>query len=234
MSNLSRIDGPDFNEDLLALVTIDSARLPWGPTHVPGMSQKLFERIGTGPCARETALLRLAPGAAVPGGIAECRIDMLVIEGTVQLGAVHHRAGMFVRVPAGCEIDLCSEVGAIVMLKKRAGCEVGGDPIALDTKDRANWAAWGGRGSEKAQLYEAGALPESSWVGFMLPDLAIPEHDHAGGEEIFILEGEIRDERGLYGPGTWVRFPVGLTHAPVSLAAGCRMLVREGDARRLA
>lgn len=232
MTNLVRIEGPDFNEDLLALVTIDSARLPCNPTRVPEVSEKLFERIGAGPCARETALLRLAPGAAVPGGVAECRIDMLVLEGSVQSGAAHHDAGMFVRVPAGTEIALGSDKGATVMLKKRGG-DAGGGPIALDTKDRANWAAWGGRGSEKAQLYDAGALAEASWVGFMLPDLTIPEHVHAGGEEIFILEGEIRDERGLYGPGAWVRFPVGLPHTPVSLAEGCRMLVREGDARPL-
>ena len=64
MTNLVRIEGPDFNEDLLALVTIDSARLPWNPTRVPAVSEKLFERIGVGPCARETALL--APHAARP------------------------------------------------------------------------------------------------------------------------------------------------------------------------
>lgn len=230
MSNLVRIEGSDFNEDLLALVTIDSARLPWNPTRVPKVWEKLFERIGVGPCARETGLLRLAPGASVPGGVAECRIDMLVLEGSVQLGAVYRDAGMFVRVPVGAEIALGSDKGATVMLKKRGGNADGG-PIALDTKDRANWAAWGGRGSEKAQLYDSGTLAEASWVGFMLPDLTIPEHDHAGGEEIFILEGEIRDERGLYGPGAWVRFPIELSHTPVSLAEGCRMLVREGDAR---
>ena len=101
MTNLARIEGPDFNEDLLALVTIDSARAPWNPTDVPGVSEKLFERIGAGPSARETALLRLEPGAVLPEGPAECRIDVLVLEGSVELGAVHHDAGMFVRVPAG-------------------------------------------------------------------------------------------------------------------------------------
>jgi hypothetical protein len=232
MTHLARIEGPDFNENLLTLVTIDSAQVPWHATRVPEVSEKLFERIGAGPCARETALFLLEPGAALPGGVAECRIDMLVLEGSVHLGEAHHDAGMFVRVPSGKEIALRSDDGATVMLKKRGG-DAGGGPIAIDTKDRANWAAWGGRGSEKAQLYDAGSLAEASWVGFMLPDLTIPEHAHAGGEEIFILEGEIRDERGLYGPGAWVRFPIGLSHTPVSLADGCRMLVREGDAHPL-
>lgn len=232
MSNIARIDGPDVNADLLELVTIDSSQLPWRSAGIPGVSEKVFERIGAGAAARETALLRLDPRTIVPGGVAQCRIDMLVLAGSVELLGLRRTAGMFVRVPVGTEIDLRSADGATVLVKKR-GERASGEPIALDTHDRANWAAWGGRGSEKAQLYEAGLLPEASWVGFMLPDLTIPEHDHAGGEEIFILEGEIRDERGLYGPGAWVRFPIGVRHTPVSLSQGCRMLVREGDAHPL-
>jgi anti-sigma factor ChrR (cupin superfamily) len=232
MSNIARIDGPDVNADLLELITIDSDQVPWQPTGVPGLSEKVFERIGGGGAARETALLRLQSRATVPGGVAQCRIDMLVLAGGVELAGTHHAAGMFVRVPAGTEISLRSTEGATVLVKKRGG-QAAGEPIVLDTRDRANWAAWGGRGSEKAQLYDAGPIREASWVGYMLPDLTIPEHDHVGGEEIFILQGELRDERGLYGPGVWIRFPIGLRHTPTSLAEGCRMLVREGDAHPL-
>lgn len=229
MVNIARIEGPDVNANLLELVTIDSGLAPWHGVGVPGVSEKVFERICSGAAARETALLRLDPRATVPGGVAQCRIDLLVLAGSVDLGGLHHTAGMFVRVPVGTEIDLRSNEGATVLLKKRGG-SASGESIVLDTQDRANWAAWGGRGSEKAQLYDPGLIREASWVGYMLPDLTIPEHDHAGGEEIFILQGELRDERGLYGPGVWIRFPIGLRHTPTSLSEGCRMLVREGDA----
>lgn len=232
MIDIARIDGPDVNANLLELVTIDSSRAPWRPAGAAGSSEKVFERIGHGAAARETALLRLDPRATVAGGVAQCRIDMLVLAGGVELGGTHHAAGMFVRVPAGTQIELSSIEGATVFVKKRGG-HAAGESIVLDTLDRANWAAWGGRGSEKAQLYDAGPVREASWVGYMLPDLTIPEHDHVGGEEIFILQGELRDERGHYGPGVWIRFPIGLRHTPTSLAEGCRMLVREGDAHPL-
>ncbi len=232
MNNLARISGSDVNANLLELITIDSNKVAWHSTECAGVSEKVFERIGTGAAARETALLRLDPQASVPGGIAQCRIDMLVLTGSVQAAGAHYAAGMFVRVPTGTDINLRTAEGATVMVKKRGG-QASGAPFALNTHDRANWAAWGGRGSEKAQLYDAGQLPEASWVGYMLPDLTIPEHDHAGGEEIFLLDGELRDERGLYGPGFWIRFPIGVRHTPVSLSAGCRMLVREGDAHPL-
>jgi hypothetical protein len=231
MTDLARISGPDHNADLGQLVTIDSSALPWRGTAAEGVTEKLFERIAHGAEARETALLRLMPGAALPSGRTECRVDVFVLQGAVQLSGQLRPEGSYVRIPKGDEVAVRSAVGATLMVKKRGGA-ADGEPLALDTRDRANWAAWGGRGSEKAQLFNPGVLPEASWVGFMLPDLTIPEHSHAGGEEIFILEGELRDERGHYGPGTWVRFPVGVTHTPTSLSEGCLMLVREGDACR--
>ena len=230
MTELTRIVGPDHNADLMALITIRADEKPWRSTDVPGIEEKLFERIGQGAEARETALMRLAPRTVFPLGRAECRVDIYVLEGAIDLLGRHCAAGYFLRIPSGAEFGLESPDGATIMVKKRGG-PADGAAVALDTMDRTNWAHWGGRGSEKAQIYDPGALSEASWVGFMLPDLTIPEHDHAGGEEIFILEGELRDERGLYGPRTWVRFPIGVTHTPTSLAEGCLMIVREGDAR---
>lgn len=229
MTVLARIIGPDHNADLGALVTIHAHALPWHGTACAGVVEKLFERIGQGPAARETALVRIDGGTSLPAERAECRVDILVLEGSVRIGDRVCQTGHYLRFPKGSEIALNSPAGATLMVKKRGGA-ADGRALAIDTKDRANWAAWGGRGSEKAQLFDAGALPESSWVGFMLPNLTIPEHSHVGGEEIYILEGALRDERGHYGPGSWVRFPVGVTHTPTSLDDGCLMLVREGDA----
>ena len=229
MSGVARISGAEVNADLLELVTVRADALPWAPTGTPGVTAKVLERIASGPDARETAILRLEPGAVLAPEVVQCRVDLFVLEGTLEVGGEARSARYFARFAPGREIGLRSAGGAAVMIKKRAGA--GGADIEIDTADRANWAAWGGRGSEKAQIYDPGELAEASWVGFMLPDLTIPEHAHSGGEEIFILEGELRDERGLYGPGTWVRFPVGVTHTPTSLSQGCLMLVREGDAR---
>jgi len=41
-------------------------------------------------------------------------------------------------------------------------------------------------------------------------------HGHPGGEEVFVLEGALADEDGVYPKGTWVRMPAGSTHAPWS------------------
>ena len=41
-----------------------------------------------------------------------------------------------------------------------------------------------------------------------------PSHSHGGGEEIFVLDGEFADEHGSYGPGSYIRNPIGTSHSP--------------------
>ena len=65
------------------------------------------------------------------------------------------------------------------------------------------------------------------------PGSDFPTHVHGGGEEFLVVEGVFSDEHGDFGPGTYVRNPVGTSHAPRS-KDGCVILVKlwqfqEGD-----
>ena len=62
-------------------------------------------------------------------------------------------------------------------------------------------------------------------------------HIHGGGEEFLVLKGVFHDEGGAYPVGTYVRNPVGSSHAPFS-DEGCTILVKlrqmdEGDQVRV-
>ena len=50
-------------------------------------------------------------------------------------------------------------------------------------------------------------------------------HNHGGGEEIFVLEGVLSDERGDYAAGTYLRNPPGSGHTPFS-RDGCLLFVK--------
>lgn len=50
-------------------------------------------------------------------------------------------------------------------------------------------------------------------------------HTHGGGEEFLVLEGVFSDEHGDFGPGTYVRNPVGSRHTPYS-KDGATILVK--------
>ena len=51
------------------------------------------------------------------------------------------------------------------------------------------------------------------------------KHIHPGGEEIFVLEGELSDEFGVYPAGTYIRNPPGSHHSPFS-SIGCKLFVK--------
>ena len=57
------------------------------------------------------------------------------------------------------------------------------------------------------------------------PGSAFPGHAHPMGEEILVLEGVFSDERGDFGPGSYLRNPDGSRHAPRS-APGCTLFVK--------
>jgi hypothetical protein len=48
------------------------------------------------------------------------------------------------------------------------------------------------------------------------PGSSFSEHIHDGGEEFLVLDGVFSDTTGDFGPGTYVRNPVGSRHAPWS------------------
>ena len=69
------------------------------------------------------------------------------------------------------------------------------------------------------------------------PGASFSAHQHGGGEEILVLEGEFSDEAGHYPAGTYLRNPPGSGHAPFS-ASGCTLFVKlwqfaPGDAQRV-
>lgn len=57
------------------------------------------------------------------------------------------------------------------------------------------------------------------------PGSYFSEHTHSGGEEFLVLDGVFSDEHGDFGPGTYVRNPVGSRHTPYS-KDGATILVK--------
>jgi anti-sigma factor ChrR (cupin superfamily) len=57
------------------------------------------------------------------------------------------------------------------------------------------------------------------------PASAFPAHEHALGEEFFVLAGVFSDEHGDYGEGTYVRNPPGSRHTPHT-DPGCTIFVK--------
>jgi quercetin dioxygenase-like cupin family protein len=61
----------------------------------------------------------------------------------------------------------------------------------------------------------------------MEPGCGYPAHRHVGVEEVLVLRGGYRDDRGEHTAGAYLRYPAGSVHAPVALGDRARPVAPE-------
>jgi anti-sigma factor ChrR (cupin superfamily) len=89
-----------INADLSERVVVDSARLPWVDSPLPGVQRRMLDRDG-GEVARASSLVRYAPGSRFDAHLHDAGEEYLVLEGTFSDETGDHHAGTYVRNPAG-------------------------------------------------------------------------------------------------------------------------------------
>lgn len=72
---------------------------------------------------------------------------------------------------------------------------------------------------------DGGEVARATSIVRYAPGSRFCAHTHGGGEEFLVLEGLFSDETGDYPPGSYVRNPVGSSHAPYS-DGGCTIWVK--------
>ena len=89
-----------------------------------------------------------------------------------------------------------------------------------------DWVASPAAGVSRRLLErDGGEVARATSIVRYAPGSAFDAHTHGGGEEILVLEGTLQDEHGVYGPGTYIKNPVGSAHAPFT-ADGCTLFVK--------
>lgn len=97
--------------------------------------------------------------------------------------------------------------------------------VMLDTT-ALPWAPSPMAGVDRRMLdRRGGEVARATSIVRYAPGSHFDRHIHGGGEEILVLEGTFSDERGDYPAGTYLRNPVGTSHAPFS-EPGCTILVK--------
>ena len=102
------------------------------------------------------------------------------------------------------------------------------DRVVINTSTQA-WIATHAVGVER-KLLERENLESGHATSIVryAPRARFDPHVHSRGEEIFVISGVFSDERGDYGPGTYLRNPPGSFHAPFS-EKGCVLFVKLGQ-----
>ena len=212
-----------INENLNRFAEADTTEMEWVASPAGGVERKMLERDGD-EVARATTIVRFAPGSSFPEHEHGAGEEFLVLEGTFSDETGDYPAGTYVRNPEGTAHAPSTKEGCTIFVKLRQFQDGDDKQVVIDTNS-AEWQSHEVEGFTFLPLHEYGE--ENVRLSRYAPGTRFPFHQHPLGEEIFVIDGVLTDEKGNYPAGTWIRFPAGSGHRPFSYE-GCTMYVKSG------
>lgn len=194
-----------LNADFDQRVAISTDTLAWASSPVPGVFRRPLDRIG-GEVARATSIVRFDPGSSFPAhehGLGE---EFLVLEGVFSDEEGDYPAGSYVRNPPGSRHAPHSNSGCTIFVKLRQMARDERMRLVVDTRT-APWDVERVPGLERMHLFTSVGGEDVGLERLCAGASVMPSA--AGGEEILLLNGDLWDENGPHGIGTWIRNPVG-------------------------
>jgi anti-sigma factor ChrR (cupin superfamily) len=195
------------NADFAQRVVIATDALPWLASPQAGVERRLLDRIG-GEVARATSLVRYAPTSAFPAHDHAQGEEYLVLEGVFSDEHGDYPVGTYVRNPPGSHHSPRTAPGCVILVKLRQMPPDEQTRVVIDTT-KGPWQAGESDGHQKLALHHATDGGEQVWLERLAPGASLPGRADLGGEEIFVMSGELATGSAPHGPGTWIRNPPG-------------------------
>ncbi|MFQ5772889.1 MAG: cupin domain-containing protein [Kiloniellaceae bacterium] len=214
-----------LNADFTKRAVVETAKMDWQASPSPTVWRKRLDLVD-GEHSRVTSIVRYHARSSFPPHDHPEGEEILVLKGTFSDEHGDYPAATYLLNPPGFRHAPYSRRGCVLFVKL---CQYGGDKrghVVVDTKS-ATWTPGPVPGVDVLPLYQHPAHPETMALMHFSAGAALPGHDCRGGEEIFVLDGELLDGDGRYPKGTWLRLPHGSAFAPRS-NKGCTLYVKRG------
>ena len=198
-----------INMDFKQRVVIDTAGQAWVDSPMPGVQRK--------PLAREdaerghaTSIVRYLPGASFRAHDHPLGEEILVLEGVFSDETGNYHAGTYIRNPEGFRHAPFSDEGCVILVKLHQFQDDDREHVVIDT----NTAPFQpGQGKLQVLPLHQHGSEQVALVRWPAGE-RFQEHRHFGGEEIYVISGELKDEQGSYPAGSWIRSPLLSQHFP--------------------
>lgn len=212
-----------LNANLKKRIVINTSQLPWTDSPSVGVKRRMLERDGQ-EIARATSIVRYAPDSFFSTHIHGGGEEFLVLEGIFADEYGEYSSGTYVRNPVGSKHTPYSQDGCMILVKLWQMNPEDQQRVIINTK-QVNFRTGLAKGIEVIPLHTFGT--ENVALVKWSAGTTFAKHQHWGGEEIFVLQGVLEDEQGIYPQGTWLRNPPQSVHQPFS-REGCLIYVKTG------
>ena len=190
----------NYNLDFSKSLVVNTGEVDWIKSPSARVLRKPLEREGK-ESGHTTSVVQYLPDSKFDEHSHPLGEEIFVLDGMFSDENGDYPAGTYIRNPPGSHHSPFSQEGCVIFVKLNQ----------FDPKDRARvvveteTSPWhSGHGNLEVMPLHSFGTENVALVKWPKGEKFIP-HTHFGGEEIFVLKGEFRDEHGSYPVGTWVR-----------------------------
>lgn len=198
-----------LNLDFSLAVCSHAEEQKWIESPADGVSriplEKEFEESG-----HTTSFVVFSPGSSFPRHVHTMGEEIMVLEGVFSDESGDYPAGTYLRNPPGSAHSPFTKNGCKLFVKLDQFNESDNKQVTIRPEDRI-WHQ--GHGNLKVLSLHEFETEHTALVHWPANEKFI-QHQHWGGEEIVVLEGEFCDENGRYAQGSWLRSPHLSKHTP--------------------
>lgn len=198
-----------LNMDFSQRVVINTQDVTWQDSPSPSVKRK--------PLAREdkerghaTSVVKYLKDASFARHEHPLGEEILVLSGTFSDDTGDYGPGTYIRNPPGSSHAPFSQQGCELFVKLHQFDPRDTASVRIDTRQQPWQRGIGGLEVMSLHEFEHEHVALVKWP----PGERFQPHRHFGGEEVFVLSGEFRDEHGAYPQGTWIRSPHMSEHFP--------------------
>lgn len=198
-----------LNMNFAERIVIETESMSWLASPAQGVWRKPLEREDA-ESGHTTSIVRYEAGSQFKTHPHPMGEEILVLDGVFSDQHGDYPAGTYIRNPPGSSHAPFSKQGCTILVKLNQFDARDGATVRIDTSKQKWLAGQGGLEVMPLHNFEHEHVALVKWpVGERFQP-----HKHFGGEEIFVLSGEFRDEHGHYPQGSWIRSPHMSEHFP--------------------
>ncbi|MCG9647528.1 cupin domain-containing protein [Vibrio brasiliensis] len=198
-----------LNMNFAERIVIDTESMSWLASPAQGVWRKPLER-EEAESGHTTSIVRYEAGSQFKTHPHPMGEEILVLDGVFSDQYGDYPAGTYIRNPPGSSHAPFSKQGCTILVKLNQFDTRDSATVRIDTSKQQWLAGQGGLEVMPLHNFEHEHVALVKWpVGERFQP-----HKHFGGEEIFVLSGEFRDEHGHYPQGSWIRSPHMSEHFP--------------------
>mgnify|MGYP000033793874 CR=1 FL=1 len=199
----------NFEERLV----IETAQLSWQDSPMQGVQRKPLERSAP-ESGHVTSVVKYEKGAKFSEHTHPLGEEIFVLEGVFSDEHGDYPQGTYLRNPPGSKHSPFSVEGCTLLVKLNQFSPQDLSAVRINTQTTQWLPGMGGLQVMPLHDFSSAQGSENAALVKWPAGEVFQPHRHFGGEEIFVLSGEFKDEHGSYPKHSWLRSPHMSQHHP--------------------